>query len=534
MKKTHSALPLLSVALIITHILHVAPAAQAPAPALGINLNGPDDWNTEIPFVDAFRLSRHWISQRTGSDWGKGPTLDLDENGWIKSLEPGCFADTIILSTSGRLPEGVYTLLYEGTGVLQVRTADSGVIVDTLEDTPGRIIFNVSATSVNTDASIIISLKQTDPNDYVRNIRVLLPGHADNYMQEPFRPGFLKMWSGVKSIRFMDWQKTNNSKIKSWSQRPTLNSCRWTRQGGVPIEVMVDLSNRLKAHPWFCMPHLADDDYVRNFAQLVKEKLDPSLKVYIEYSNEVWNSMFEQHRWAGEQGISLGLADKPWEGAWRFYARRSMEIFKIWEEVFGGTDRLVRVLATQSANTHVGRQILRHEDAGKKADALAIAPYIGFNIPPRSDNPNTFTADQVANWSVDEVIDEMTNNRLPTTINQIRDHKELADQYGLLLIAYEGGQHAVGINGAENNQQLTDLLISVNRSPRMGTLYESYYKAWQENGGDLFMYFSSIGRWSKWGCWGIMEYYNSDPKDYAKFLSTMRWAKSLGQPVGDY
>ena len=61
---------------------------------LGINLAGLADWNTELPFVDVFRLSRHWISQRQGERWGKGPELALDERGWVTRLEPGCWADT--------------------------------------------------------------------------------------------------------------------------------------------------------------------------------------------------------------------------------------------------------------------------------------------------------------------------------------------------------------------------------------------------------------------------------------------------------
>jgi hypothetical protein len=64
-----------------------APAAFAtaePAPALsrlGMNLNGPADWNTEYPFVDVFRLSRQWISQKTGAGWGKGPALSQHYKG---------------------------------------------------------------------------------------------------------------------------------------------------------------------------------------------------------------------------------------------------------------------------------------------------------------------------------------------------------------------------------------------------------------------------------------------------------------------
>jgi hypothetical protein len=73
------------------------------------------------------------------------------------------------------------------------------------------------------------------------------------------------------------------------------------------------------------MPHQASDEYVRQFALLVKEKLDPSLKVYIEYSNEVWNGIFAQHRYAEEQGkkIGLGPKERPWEGAAMFYRRDS-------------------------------------------------------------------------------------------------------------------------------------------------------------------------------------------------------------------
>ncbi len=37
---------------------------------VGMNLAGPADWNTELPFVDVFRMSRPWISQRAGEGWG--------------------------------------------------------------------------------------------------------------------------------------------------------------------------------------------------------------------------------------------------------------------------------------------------------------------------------------------------------------------------------------------------------------------------------------------------------------------------------
>jgi len=56
---------------------HTGPLAKeevAPERSrLGMNIAGLADWNTELPFVDVFRLSRTWISQREGEAWGNGP-----------------------------------------------------------------------------------------------------------------------------------------------------------------------------------------------------------------------------------------------------------------------------------------------------------------------------------------------------------------------------------------------------------------------------------------------------------------------------
>jgi len=316
------------------------PAAPPARPRLGINLNGPADFNTELPFVDVFRLSRKWISQREGAGWGKGPALDLDEKGWVRRLEPGCFAETPVLTVpGGRYPGGIYTVLYEGEGKLRFNGP-----VKVLEEVPGKIRLDVTPRSTG---SIFVQLRETNPENPLRNIRMVMPGFEENYATQIFHPVFLKRWEGFAALRFMDWGHTNNSKQQSWAGRPTLDRATWAGDGGVPVEIMVELSNRLGIDPWFCIPHLADDDYVRNFAQLVRDTLKPGLKVHVEYSNEVWNSMFGQAQWAEAQAKERGIgpADRPWEGRAQVYVQRSIDIFKIWEEVFGGRERLVRHLA---------------------------------------------------------------------------------------------------------------------------------------------------------------------------------------------
>jgi len=497
-------------------------APKKPHPALGMNLAGPADWNTELPFVDVFRMSRPWVSQQKGQPWGKGPPLELDQYGWVKRLAPDCWAETPFCTIQGgHYPSGQYTVFYEGRGKLDFWGAAHMV-----DQQPGRIRIQVDSQK----GGFFLRLLETDPNDYVRNIRVIMPGFEKTYEKEPFHPEFLRRWRGIRCFRFMDWMHTNGSEIRRWEDRPTPQHATFSAKG-VALEWMIELCNRQQADAWFCMPHLADDDYVRRFAQMVKDRLDPKLRVYIEYSNEVWNAQFPQTRYSWEKAKELGLGPKerPWEGGAMFYARRSVQIFKIWQEVFGGTDRLVRVIAWQAGNQHwMEKIVLPFEDAWRHADALAIAPYVWMNIPKQGKEP---TADQVAQWTVEQTLDYLEKVSLPRAIDAIRRSKKVADKFGLLLVAYEGGQHMVGVAGGENNEALTRLFHACNAHPRMADIYQKYYQAWTEAGGDLFCYFSSVGRWTKWGSWGILQWYDEDPRQSPKFMATMRWARQLGQNV---
>lgn len=502
--------------------LAILTMAQSPRGAsgarLGMNLSGVSDFNTELPFFDVFRSSRPWVSQRNNAGWGQGPKLDLDEHGWVKRLEPNCWAETLMCAVdSEHYPAGEYTVTYEGEG--EVDFAHGGTVI---RRQPGRLTVQVNPSK----GALFMRLLRTTPGNHVRNIRVIMPGFRLVDRRTPcWHPVFLNRWRGVACFRFMDWMDTNNSQITRWDERPKVDDANFSAKG-VALEWMIDLCNRQKADAWLCMPHMADDDYVYQFARMVKERLDPSLKVYVEFSNEVWNAMFRQHHYAGEQGQKLGFGDKPWEAGWRYNAYRSVQIFRIWEKVFGGTKRIVRVLASQAAIAYVSEQIVSFRDAYKQADALAIAPYISLNISPTS-NPSE---SEVASWSLDRLMEYVETVSLPEAIRWIREQKQVADKYGLSLIAYEGGQHLVGIGGSENNEKLTKLIMEANYHPRMGEIYRKYLRAWTELGGGLFCHFSSVSRWSKWGCWGLIQYYNEPPTP--KFKAVMEWARGLGQRVG--
>ena len=488
--------------------------AQEIAPAqsrLGMNLSGPADWNTEHPFVDVFRLSRQWVSQRQGQRWGQGPKLECDARGWIKKLEPDCWAETPLL-TGGHAPGGEYVCLYDGEG-----TIDFNHNATIVSREPGRIVVNIDARQSGT----FLALRRTSLENPVRHIRVLMPGFEKTCQTEPFHPVFLNRWRGFNTFRFMDWQETNGSRQKDWADRPWPGDATWTAKG-IPVEVMVDLCNRLKINPWFCLPHLVTDDYVRQFATLVKRTLDPSLKIYVEYSNEIWNGMFAQTKYAGDEGLRLGLGQKHWEAGWHYSAARSVQIFRIWEEVLGGKDRLVRVIASQAANPYVSEQKLKFQDAYKQCDALAIAPYISFNVPAKAEK-GRLDASTVAAWSLDQLLFHAEQKALPECIRWMTESRKVADKYGVKLLAYEAGQHLVGVQGGENNDALTKLFHAANRHPRMGQIYSRYLDAWKQTGGGLCCIFASTSAWSKWGSWGLLEYADQTEDDVPKCKAVLEW-----------
>jgi hypothetical protein len=486
--------------------------ASAEKPAndvfpMGINLTSVCYWSTEIPFVDIFKQSQVFQAQRKGAPYGKGGPLDQDPNGWIKTLQPGQWADTIVCREGGHYPAGEYVCLYDGEGEIEFGF-DARVKIRQ----QGRIVLNVSPSH----HGILLRVVATDPRDPVRNIRVISPGFERNGESQVFHPAFLKRWAGFKVIRFMDWMRTNNSVVETWADRPTPDLQTQGSDRGVALEYMIFLANRLKADPWFCMPHEAAHGYVENFAKMVKEKLDPSLKVYVEYSNEVWNSRFQQTRYAGRVGKGLHLSEDPFEAALFFYAGRAKEIFHIWEDVFGGPDRLVRVLAAQSTNPWTSEKIIGFEKTFKNADVLAIAPYFGGDL----GNPETENA--VAKMSLTGILDRCSAD-MAIRHKEVAQHAAVAEKHGLDLIAYEGGQHLVGTGGAENNEQLTALFTAANRDPGMKQLYLEDLEGWKKSGGGLFAAFSSMGRYGKWGSWGILENPDQNPAGAPKYQAILEF-----------
>ncbi|PSF38702.1 cellulose-binding protein [Aphanothece hegewaldii CCALA 016] len=510
---------------------------------LGTNLAGLADYSAQLPFIDGFRTSRSWIPQKWGVwDTGESSLLNLDADGYVKSLPSAnsstyTFVGTILFrDLQGKYPGGKYIVLYDGEGTINY---NFDAVKDVTASRPGRDVINVTPS----EGGIYISITATDPNqtgNYIRNIRVVPEAALTTYAQQIFNPTFVEKSDPFGAVRFMDWMGTNNSTQSQWNDRPTLTDASWATTG-TPVEVMVKLANSLDIDPWFCMPHLATNEYVTNFAQYVKDNLEPGRKVYVEYSNEAWNWQFQQTHWVYQQSLAAGL-----EFYMDLYSKRTTEITRIWDGVWGtDKERVIGVMGSQAANVWLGQRELSYvwDTTGPKSheyygiDAIAIAPYFGGYL----GDPNT--ANEIASWTqnpdggLSKLFDELTQGgvissspqggALQESYSWMANYASLAQQQGLELLAYEGGQHLVGYWGAENNQALTNLFIAANRDPRMGDIYKQYLNKWYELGGGTFLNFSDIGLPTKWGSWGTLEYasQNSSPKynalmDVIQSLST--------------
>lgn len=485
-------------------------------PRLGINFSGIAYWSSEFPFANIMHQSSDWVSQPSVGDWGTGPTLNLDKHGWIKRLEKGCRA-TKILSTGEDVsyPKGVYTILYDGEGEILL-TAPVGHIK---KHGQGKLTIDVTGHGM-----LAIDVISTNPDNYMRNIRVMMPGLTGGDMTNPWNPSFLARWSGVACIRLMDMMATNNSGQQSWEDRPHVMDASYIKKG-VPAELLIDLANRLNADCWFCMPHMADDNYIKQFASLIKKQLEPHLRAWVEYSNEVWNGGFAQFSYAANQGKALKLSSKGWEAAFLYNAHRSAQMFNILQNVIKDKPRFVNVIASQAANAWLSEQLLKDPAIAKQADVLAIAPYISMNVPQNSDKQG-LSAVGVATWSLNQLFAHLHSVKLPESKRWIQANKKVADTYGLKLVAYEAGQHLVGVQGGENNAKLTELFKQANADKRMGDVYQQHLNDWDAAGGDLWCAYNSMSGWSKWGSWGLLE---SADKPTAKYRETINWGESKSQ-----
>ena len=476
-------------------------SAQVERP-IGINLSPVADFSTEFAFVDAFKQSRNWISHNAdgSGDWDTGITIPTDDNGYPLSIPyndgtnpPQCVRALVLWDLVEPFPAGEYRLIVEGEGQVSLEFGATGTYscpVDTLVSISGA-----AAVRINTSLS----------DNPISNIRLIRPNYINEPDAQTFTNEFLEFLSDFQVIRFMDWMQTNNSPVEEWDDRTLANANTQTFNTGVAYEYIVELANLLEKDIWINIPHRASDDYVQQFAAFLENNLNGESRIYLEYSNELWNGIFEQTSYASAEGNALGFSGPSWEQGWKYTAYRSAQVFQLFESTLSDDERLVRIIPSQSANSWLSEQLIGYfndplyNPEGIEANALAIAPYFASNV------ANEIVADdEVSSISIEEVVERMAAS-LTSATAEMDANKLVAESAGLELVAYEGGQHLLGTGGNENIDELTQKLTAANHHPDLEAVYCDYFDSWYEAGGGLFAHFNSHYPYSKWGSWGLKE-----------------------------
>jgi hypothetical protein len=507
-------------------------SARATLPlSVGTNLSGIADWSTQQPFLDAFKSSRSWITQcQTGEPECKGgwstdefDKLDLDPNGWVKSLPaPADPAEYTRVSTllfrdlGGKYPGGKYIVLYTGEGTIEY---GFDARKDEAASKQGRDVIAVTPS----DGGIFLIITATDPRktgNYIRNIRVIPEQYEQTYRTQVFNPIFLERVKKFSTFRFMDWMQTNDSEQGNWDTRAKVTDATYAIGKGVPLEVMLDLVNRTGIDPWFNMPHKASDLYMTNFAKLVRDRLNENRKVYVEYSNEAWNWQFSQAHFTLQEGKSRWSKEGDVFAQW--YGLRTAQMSDIWKQVFGQQrSRVVSVMATQTAWRGLENSVLDCPlwvAEGNKPcyqhgiDALAIAGYFSGMLGEETSQATVEAWSNEGEAGFKKAIAQLDqaslipskghDDSIKGATDAFHYYQNVARSRGLQLVVYEGGQSLV----SSNNPKLSEFFISLNRRPEMADLYTKLLEAWKQAGGTVFMNFADIARPSKWGSWGALEY----------------------------
>ncbi len=141
-------------------------------------------------------------------------------------------------------------------------------------------------------------------------------------------------------------------------------------------------------------------------------------------------------------------------GAWmQFAGLRAAEVMGIWTEVFGAeaAARLVRVVGTQAGWMGLEEALLEAPLAqaeGRPApagafDAYAITGYFGYELG-SAEEERRLRRIMGRDDAVEEAIDWVEGGSFEELVETIFPyHADVAEEYGLRLVAYEGGTHAV-------------------------------------------------------------------------------------------
>lgn len=513
-------------------------AVAATRSALGGNLNMQSDRIQDHPFTDLVKTTRGFynLAGRLASN-GKMALANTDSNGWATED----FAVSLADNSEYQVPidAGTYRMSFNGPSGVTVAARRSapagGATVPSTAPLPTLTKVGYNATTglhtydVNVPAGVLtLALDFRKTGGQVRNLKVLQPGYSLS-AYPTFSNEYVNLLKdlGPNVIRLMDFSQTNNNTVSSWDTRTKPTDATQTKvkvagdlvpAKGIAWEYAIQLANTLGTNVWVNIPAQASNDYVNKLATLLRTSLSSSLHVYVEYSNEVWNTQFGQTKYNTDQAKAEVAANpssilkydgstNPVTWADRRYARRLKQITDLfknnWSAAGQGNPlntRVRAVLAGQSANQSRFDNELNFLNKFYGAPknylyGIGVAPYINLGS---KQNVDGLTKDQV----LDALQASVNSYQNGTGFSSA---KARADKWGLKLTAYEGGIDTFGNKSiAAKRSAMLD--------PRVKNIVTDYLKVWYSKGGNQFNWYTLGARSfnSPNGTWSITE----DIRDY--------------------
>ncbi|MEZ4910836.1 MAG: T9SS type A sorting domain-containing protein [Saprospiraceae bacterium] len=392
---------------------------------IGINLYFNKYWSKEMPFADLMMQASEWLdedlnpvatnsvgfSQVTGYPF----FVPIVNNGNPHSLKR-----IICLDNNGIHPKGNYTLHFEGSGNIFLEGDDVDSLVS---ETSNMKIYHISPKN---KGEIILSLNYSDIEDPIREIHLMMPN--TELGKDVFNPAFLEKLAPFSTIRFLNWTETNHNTIEKWEERVVPTYYNQTSTKGVSYEYLIQLCNTLGKNMWINIPHAADTIFIENLASLLDNELNSNLQIFLEYSNEVWNTNHASNQWVANKGSSIHS-----EHQYK-YAYFAGQAFKIFTNKFKNHS-LTRLLCGQQSLADVALKSVNGMDffnLNDTYDAISCTGNLYLN-----DSDRLLAESLGENLTVDQVLQMLENNLETEIIENMARHQDIAQVNGKYLIAYE-------------------------------------------------------------------------------------------------
>ena len=480
---------------------------------LGANLNGLSDWNLDRPFNDAF-ISNRGFSKDLDAPWNY-IAISTDSNGW--PLED---FSVIVMSLMEDQP-ATYSISFNGQATI-TPIACSFTVQDQQYDSLTNTTTANLVYASNPDQQMDIKFTQTKFATGIGGIKnIHIYNQASVSTSSIFSQPFLDHLSRFKVLRFMNWSHTNGNEDSVWTDRTLLSTAAPLDTAhinhGIAWEYCIALANTLKKDIWINIPHKATDDYVTQLATLIHNTLDPSLKIYIEYSNELWNFTFSQAQWNLQEAIIEANAGDPinydqvddiYTWHYRRIAERGKQISAIFRSVFDNEhigNQLRPIYAVQVGYYDVGQRGLEfinnyYGPPNQYFYGLAGAPYFNSSA---ADTANTASSSGILN-----ALQIAMNSLFTGAGNNLNQYAALSHYYSLFFTSYEGGPDTSGPDNVNAKLEATE-------DTATKSLCINYLKNWYAyDPGGLFMWFTAgAGSWNTaYGSFPITQHYENSEK----------------------